>query len=148
MNDPQVETVLRLVGDIDDKDSHLLINGQDIGRISELLISKSNPMYSIPHAYNYILKLPKGLLAGSRIITVKIVSQQSYKLGYSSGIAPLPQVAHAKLIHPSGELKDISAEYYHRRFRFSMVMYFISKEYSTLNNDPLILGSIHLIGGK
>ena len=100
-------------------------------------------MYSIPNAYNYILQISKEDIADNPIISIELISPTDYLLGYSSGIAPLRVIPHDIRIYPNGIWEDISSNYYHRRFRFSMVIYFVSKVYLSQGNDPLILGSIH-----
>lgn len=143
LNDPDVYAVLRIIGNISNDDAHLLINGEDVGPLLQLLLSKSEPMYSIPNAYNYILKFPKHAMENTSTISVGLTSNMDYLLGYNSGIAPLPESAHARKTLTDGSVIDIASQYYRRRFRFSMVVYLVSKTYFSDFNDPLILGSIH-----
>ena len=144
LNDSEISTVLRIIGNMGDEEGvHLYANGQDIGSLSQLLISKSDPMYSIPNASNYIVSFPKKLIENTPIISIRLTSKTDYLLGYNSGIAPLPKIPHAKRVYANGNVEDIASNYYHRRFRFSMVIYFVSKRYFSGDSDPLILGSIH-----
>ena len=70
LDDSEVGTVLRIIGNISDEETHLFVNGHDIGSVSQLLLSKSPPMYSIPNAYNYILRFPKNDIADNPILSI------------------------------------------------------------------------------
>lgn len=148
LHDPDVEPVLRLLGDFDPESTYIYINGTKIGSLSSLLICKTeNPFYGFP-VYNYLLKFPKNFLINTTKITIRIFSQGNFKLAHSSGIHPLPLVSHARLIKTDGIIEDISNKYYHRRFRFQIAIYLISSKYLISNKyfagayDPLILGII------
>ncbi len=148
LRNPDVESVMRLLGDFDPESTEIYVNGARIGNLSSLLICKSeNRVFKLP-IYDYILKFPKTSLDHTTKITIKIFSQRNFKLAYSSGIHPLPSVSHTRRIKADGIIEDLSNKYYHRRFRFQIGIYFISNKYLIPNKnllggyDPLIFGII------
>jgi hypothetical protein len=148
LTNPDVEPVIRLLGDLDPENTSIYMNGVKLGSLSSLLIGKSeNPSFNLP-IYNYLLKFPKKFLHNTAKITLRIFSQRSFKLAYSSGVHPLPMVPHTRLIKANGMVEDISNQYYHRRFRFQIGIYLISNKYAVPNKDliggidPLIWGVI------
>ncbi|MEW5758327.1 MAG: hypothetical protein AB1755_02500 [Candidatus Omnitrophota bacterium] len=147
MNDDNIEVVLRLMIDFDVKNSSIYINGNDIGKLSSLIIYKSDKFfYNVFPVYNFLLKLPKDLLKNQDKITIRIVSKKAFKIGYSSGVHPLPKIPHSRLIKTDGIVEDISDRYYNRRFRFQNVIYFISKKHTAANKNSLMENNLLILG--
>ncbi|NPV87058.1 MAG: hypothetical protein HPY45_13750 [Anaerolineae bacterium] len=137
------EVLLRLLGDYGDPQQvSIFINGRRMGSLASLLYTRTEtPFYGYP-VYNHYLRIPKDALQGAERITLRIQSSAGFHQAYSSGIHPLPQTAHSRLIAADGTAVDLAQRYFHRRFRFQNVWYIISTRYRTERGSPLVLGVI------
>lgn len=138
--DDQVEAVARIVGRFDAEKTTLSVNGKAVGTLAELLTNQPEKTFYAQPVGNYILRIPKDW-GGSEVVTLRIASPEPFALGFGSGIHPLPDTAHSRLIYPDGQVEDLSARYFNRRFRFQNAIYLISTQYFDEAGSPLILGA-------